>query len=262
MLAVALVALWRDLPARAVGLALGVLVLLSLGAHPLIGGIVRTGVTLPWAWIGHLPVVSSLLPARISVVADGLAAALLALSVDAARSALAGRGRIRHAVTGIAVLAVLPLVPLPLPVQQVTGLPSGWARTFAALRLPPGARVLVVPVPTATLTDAMRWQAQSGARISLNAGYFQGPATGGQAYVEGNGLPPLAYYLDELWSGTGSVQPPSVAAARATLAYWDPAAVVAVTTQRSSLGRYLIQLLGPPTVTSGRVLAWREPVAG
>ena len=262
VVALAIVALWRELPVRAAGLTLVVLVLLSLGAHPLVGGTVQNGVTLPWAWLGHLPVVSSVLPARISVVADGAAAALLAFAVDAARSRLARRRRMSLAVTGIAVLAVLPLIPLPLPVQPVTALPSGWTKAFAALRLPPGARVLVVPVPTATVTDAMRWQAQSGEQISLDAGYFQGPASDGQAYVEGNGLPPLAYYLDQLWTGTGSAQPPSAAEARATMAYWEPAAVVAVTAQRSSLGRYLVQLLGPPSVTAGRILAWRESAAG
>jgi hypothetical protein len=266
-LAVALVALWRDLPVRALGLTLAVLALLSVGAHPLLGGTTHYGVTLPWAWLGHLPVLSSVLPARISVVADGAAAALLAFAVDAASARLAGirakaYGVTAIAVLAIAVLAVLPLVPLPLPVQQTTPLPAGWTTAFAALRLPPGARVLVVPVPTATLTDAMRWQAQSGQQISLTAGYFQGPAWDGQAYVEGNGLPPLAYYLDQIWTGTGSLQPPSAAEARATMAYWDPAAVVAVATERSAVGRYLASLLGPPSVRAGGVLAWRERAAG
>ncbi|HEY2640950.1 MAG TPA: hypothetical protein VGI66_13840 [Streptosporangiaceae bacterium] len=261
-LAIAIVALWRELPVRAVGLTLAVLELLSLGAHPLVSGTVQTGVTLPWAWLGHLPVVSSVLPARISVVADGAAAALLAFALDAARSRLARRPLMGYAVSGIAVLALLPLIPLPLPAQPVAALPAGWASAFTALRLPAGASVLVVPVPTATVTYAERWQAQSGEQISLNAGYFQGPASDGQAYVEGNGLPPLAYYLDQLWTGTGSAPPPSAAEARATLANWDPAAVVAVTGSRSPTGRYLIGLLGPPAVAVGSVLAWREAAAG
>jgi hypothetical protein len=261
-LAVALVASRRDLRVRALGLTLGVLALLSVGAHPLLGGTTHYGLTLPWAWLGHLPVLSSVLPARISVVADGAAAALLAFALDAARSRLAGHRLTDYAVTAIAVLAVLPLTPLPLAVQQTTGLPSGWTTAFAALRLPPGARVLVIPVPTATLTDAMRWQAESGQRISLSAGYFQGPARDGQAYVEGNGLPPLAYYLDQLWTGTGSAPAPSATQARATLSYWDPAAVVAVTGPRSGLGDYLIHLLGRPSVRAGRILAWRGVGSG
>ena len=261
-LTAALVALWRHLPVRVLGLTLAALALLSVGAHPLLGGTTHYGVTLPWAWLGHLPVLSSVLPARVSVVADGAAAALLAFAVDAASASLAAIRAKAYAVTAIAVLAVLPLVPLPLPVQQVTALPSGWTTAFAALRLAPGARVLVVPVPTATQTDAMRWQAQSGQQISLNAGYFQGPAWNGQAYVEGNGLPPLAYYLDQIWTGTGSLQAPSAGQARAAMAYWDPAAVVAVATERSAVGRYLVGLLGPPSVRAGGVLAWRERAAG
>jgi hypothetical protein len=44
---------------------------------------------------------------------------------------------------------------------------------------------------------------------------------------------------------------------RAQLAAWHPAAVVAVTVDRSALGRYLISLLGPPTADVGGVLGWR-----
>jgi hypothetical protein len=260
-LAVALVALWRELPVRALGLALAVLELLSLGANPMLGGTTHDGISLPWAWLGHLPILSSVLPARIPVVADGVAAAMLAFAVEAARARLPRSGQLPVTATAIAVLAVLPLVPLPLPAEQPVALPSGWTQAFAELRLAPGARVLVVPVPTATLTDAERWQAASGEEISLNAGYFQGPAWDGQAYVEGNGLPPLASYLNQLWTGTGSAQPPTTADARATIRYWNPAAVVAVTSQRSPVGRYLIGLLGPPTVTAGSILAWRERAA-
>jgi len=260
-LAVALVALWRELPVRALGLTLAVLELLSLGAHPMLGGTTHYGISLPWEWLGHLPVLSSVLPARISVVADGAAAAMLAFAVDAARARLPRSGQVPVAATAIAVLAVLPLVPLPLPVEQAMALPSGWTQAFAELRLAPGARVLVVPVPTATLTDAQRWQSASGEQVSLNAGYFQGPAWDGQAYVEGNGLPPLAGYLNQLWTGTGSAQPPAPTDALATMRYWNPAAVVAVTSQRSPVGRYLIGLLGPPSVTAGSILAWRERAA-
>jgi hypothetical protein len=42
------------------------------------------------------------------------------------------------------------------------------------------------------------------------------------------------------------------------MAGWHPAAVVAVTAASSPLAAYLVRLLGPPTVQSGIVLAWRR----
>ncbi|MGN6791737.1 MAG: hypothetical protein ACTHJW_05035, partial [Streptosporangiaceae bacterium] len=51
---------------------------------------------------------------------------------------------------------------------------------------------------------------------------------------------------------------PPVAQVRAALAAWHPAAVVAVTAASSPLAAYLVKLLGPPTVQSGIVLAWRR----
>ena len=42
------------------------------------------------------------------------------------------------------------------------------------------------------------------------------------------------------------------------MAYWQPAAVIAVTREGSVLGHFLIRLLGPPTFVVGRLLAWRR----
>jgi hypothetical protein len=254
---------WRQLRIRAVAVCLVVLAVLSLGAHPLIDGTVHQGITLPWRWIGQWPLVGAVLPDRLSLVADGAAAALTAFAIDMAWSGLArsaaGWGRILTATfAAVTVLAVVPLAPLALPAVSTVGLPTGWDAAFAALRLPPGARVLAVPVPAPTLTNALRWQADNGAQISLNGGYFQGPASNGHVYVEGNGLPLLASYLDGLWTGSEPGTPPTEAQAKATLAAWDPAAVVAVAGRRPALVRYLTMILGPPSFSRGSVLVWRR----
>ena len=44
---------------------------------------------------------------------------------------------------------------------------------------------------------------------------------------------------------------------REQIAAWRVSAVVAVTKPDSLLGRYLTDLLGPPAVAAGDVLAWR-----
>jgi hypothetical protein len=116
---------------------------------------------------------------------------------------------------------------------------------------------LVVPVPTATITAALRWQADTGEPGSIIGGYFIGPAWNGQAYVEGNGVAATAQYLDWLWGGPAAPVP-AASQVRADLDNWRPAAVVAVAPLDSALGRYLQRLFGRPSVEVGSVLAWRR----
>lgn len=288
VLAATTLAFWRRPAVRATAVTLVVLEILSLGGHPLVSGTFHGRVTLPWRWLEALPVLGAALPDRLSIAADGAAAALLAFGIDLARARLApvsepegqraprrratkdgedkpgagARGRAlallgTALVVAVAVAACVPLLPLPLPAAAAPALPAGWTAAFAALRLPPGARVLVVPVPTATLTQALRWQADTGEPASLIGGYFNGPGPGGQAYVDGNGPAATALYVDGLWSRGSAVVAPAWSQVRADLNAWRPAAVVAVTSAGSPLGRYLVRLFGRPGVQAGRVLAWR-----
>ena len=262
VLAVAAVSGWRQPAVRATAVTLAVLALLSLGGHPLVGGTVAPGITLPWHWLESVPVIGTALPNRLSVVADGVAAALLAFWLDRARawSARARRAPARWAgavAAAAAVAACLPLIPLPLPAATPMPVPAGWSAAFTALHLPQNARVLVVPVPTATITGPLRWQADTGQPGSMIGGYFIGPAWNGEAYVEGNGVAATAQYLDWLWGGpTAAI--PTAAQVRADLDNWRPAAVVAVAPLDSGLGQYLERLFGRPSVEFGSVLAWRR----
>jgi hypothetical protein len=263
VLAVAALACWRQPAVRATAVTLAVVELLSLGGHPLVGGTVQPGVTLPWHWLENLPLIGTALPDRLSIVADGVAAALLAFAVDRARAWSATARSVRSrwlgpVATAVAVVACLPLIPRPLPAADTAPVPAGWSAAFTALRLPAHARVLVVPVPTATLTPALRWQADTGEPDSLNGGYFVGPAWNGQAYVEGNGVAVTAQYLDRIWSGGPSAPAPARSQVQSDLDNWRPAAVVAVTRLNSPLGRYLVGLFGRPAIQSGSVLAWRR----
>ncbi|HUA29945.1 MAG TPA: hypothetical protein VMC03_13770 [Streptosporangiaceae bacterium] len=288
-LVVAAALCWRRPAVRATAVTFAVMELLSVGAHPLISGTVQTGVTLPWRWLENLPVLGTALPDRMSIIADGAAAALLGFALDHAWARRAPRPVARPdrpepppdepvprpgqpgaapprwpararwlapVATLCAVGAFLPLVPKPLPAAVASPTPAGWSAAFAALRLPPGARVLVVPVPTATLTGPLRWQADTGQPGSMAGGYFVGPAWNGQAYIGGNGVTATAQYLDALWTGQAAT-PPSQTQVEADLRAWRPAAVVGVTSLDSALGRYLEGLFGRPAVRAGSVVAWR-----
>ncbi len=223
-------------------------------------------IKLPWYWLQTLPVAGSVLPDRFSIVADGAAAAGLAFGFDAARKRWPGTRRI---VAGLAVAAVIPLVPAPLPTANASQVPAGWATAFTTLRLPASAHVLVVPIPVATYTAPLRWAADAGQPASMIGGYFMGPTWGGPAATDGNGLSSEAMYLNQLWAQSAGVPVATVATLppnqiypdapqmRAQFAGWQLTAIVAVTRLQSALGRYLTGLLGPPTVRAGQVLGWR-----
>jgi hypothetical protein len=305
---------WRRLPVRACAVACAVLSLFSLGGTLLASGHDHAWIKLPWYWLQGLPVLDAALPDRFSIVADGAAAALLAFCVDAAalaltavalsilgrrlprlalsvlsrrlpRLALSVPGRRKWApwsaavVMSCAVLAVLPIVPRPLPADAPIQVPPGWSAAFAALHLPASATVLTVPVPMSTFTEPLRWQADTGQPAALVGGYFMGPAWNGHAYTDGNGLPQAGRYLNFLWSESGaglpasltggvpaSADPASPSFVRilavddtrmlAQIAAWHVTAVVAVTVRNSILGHYLIDLLGPPAVVVGDVMGW------
>jgi hypothetical protein len=291
VLLLAAVACWRRLPVRAAAVTFAVLGLFSLGGTLLFGGHEHAWIKLPWYWLQGLPVLSAALPDRFSILADGAAAALLAFSADAAVpafAAFAARWRPRLAsgwrpgavVMVCAVLAVLPIVPGPLPAAAATPLPPGWSAVFASLRLPASANVLVVPIPMSTFTEPLRWQADTGEPGTMVGGYFMGPAWNGHAYIDGSGTPPAGLYLNAMWIDSGKGLPRTLAAGvpgsaypssgsfvsvkavtdtkmRAQIAAWRVRAVVAVATRDSVLGRYLTVVLGPPAAAAGDVLAWR-----
>jgi hypothetical protein len=293
VLVLAAIACWRRLPARAAAVACLVLGVFSLGGTLLFGGHHHPAIKLPWYWLQGLPLLESALPDRFSLVADGAAAALLAFAVDAAvpvfaafaarrMPVLAAGWRPVAVVMAAAVLAVLPIVPRPLPAAATTPVPAGWSAVFAALRLPPAASVLVVPVPMSTFTEPLRWQADTGEPRSLVGGYFMGPGPHGRGYIDGTGTPPAGLYLNAMWvfsqqglprplaagsppnahpgaAGYVPVRSVTNTAMRAQIRAWRVSAIVAVARAGTRLVRYLTILLGTPAVETGDVTAWRTP---
>jgi hypothetical protein len=291
VLLVAAIAGWRRLPIRVAAVACALLGVFSLGGTLLFGGHEHPAIKLPWYWLEGLPLFNAALPDRFSIVAGAAAAALLAFATGAAIPAfaafasrrlprLAAGWRPAAVVLSFAVLAVLPVVPKPLPADAVTPLPPGWSAAFAALRLPASASVLVVPLPMSTFTEPLRWQADTGQPGSLVGGYFMGPAWNGHAYTDGSGTPPAGLYLNAMWTysqaglpkalatdvppnaypgsaGYQSVKFVTEAKMRAQIKAWGVSAVVAVVKPDTQLGQYLMVTLGPPAVVTGDVMAWR-----
>ena len=299
------VAVWlRRRPViRALAVTWVVIDAFSLGGTLLMSGHEHASVKLPWYWLQSLPLLNAVLPDRLSLVADGAAAALLAFAIDVAVPAwrlclmrwelrpgarlprLAAGRRPFAAVLCLASLAVLPVVPRPLPVSKTIPLPPGWTTVFRDLKLPSSASVLLVPIPLATFTEPLRWQADSGVPGALVGGYFMGPAWNGRAYIDGSGTPASGMFLNQLWKAGSMTLPadltaeapansspsagryapvkaPTTVQMLAQLRAWKASAVVAVTTPGSVLAQYLTVLLGHPIASSGDVIAWGTSAAG
>ncbi len=254
VLVAAAIRYWRHLPVRVMAMTFAALELVSIGDSYRV-----VGPFLPWHWLQGLPVLGQLIPDRLAVVADGAAAAVLAFSLDRAREAAARSTDWRrgHLAVAIAVLAVLPLTPLPFAVAPASPVPAGWQAAFARLRLAPGTRVLVVPIPDEHFTQPMRWQADTGEPASLIGGYFLGPDRAGRTRVSPGPAGADAKYLDPLWAGRVPSARRSLAQLRADLRYWRPAAVIDVLRRRSRLGPVLSELFGRPAFRVGRLLVWR-----
>jgi hypothetical protein len=196
------------------------------------------------------------IPAADAPAADAPAAAPAAagLPTPAPASAPAPAWR-KAAAVALAAVALVPIIPLPLQAAAVSATPAGWQQAFARLRLASDARVLVVPLQAATV---MRWQADTGVPGSVIGGYCIAPTPGtGQAELCGSGRKPTADYLKDLWLGKPGAVAPSTAQLRSDLRYWRPAAIVAVTSRDSRLGRYLSNVFGPPALQEGSLLVWR-----
>ena len=253
---------WREPKVAAMAVLWLALELLSLGGATLShGGFQFPGYLLPFHWLQGSPVLSQALPDRLSILADGAAGAVLAFSLDLARRAAPASPAWRRAIPAVvAAAAVLPLVPLPYPAAPVAATPAGWQAAFARLRLAPGARVIAVPVALQRDTEVMRWEADTGDPATMIGGYFIAPDKSGQQEIYSPGpATTAAQYLDDLWKGPPPSDPLSPGLIRADIAYWRPAAVVAVTSPGSRLARYLAGLFGPPAFALGGVLAWRPP---
>jgi hypothetical protein len=261
VLLAAAIRFWPDPRVRAAAVTWVVLELCSLGGG---GEHFLPDWLMPWHWIQGLPVMAQVLPDRFAILADGAAAAVLAFSLDLARSGAAETSAAPHRQpwrrrlpVAVAVLAVLPLVPLPYQVAAVSPVPAGWQAAFARLRLAPDARVLVVPIGNVGHTQAMRWQAATGEPGSMIGGYFVGPGATGQAIFDPSPTRLINKYVDWLWSGRRHANASSVARIRPALKHWRPAAVVAVTRPDSGIARVLTGLFGRPSFRIGQVLAWR-----
>ncbi len=258
------VVFWRDLRIRIAGVTFVVLELLSVGGHPVnLGPWHIQAHVLPWYWLQGLPVLNQALPNRLSLLADGAAAALLAFAGDRIWTALrANHGWRKPALTALAaaalVAAIVPVLPAPVEAASAQKVSASWTDVMKGLHLKPGAAVLVLPLKGAL---TMELQAISDENISVVGGYCIAPdPTGHAAPCETKQLLRPDQQTTQLRMtklAAGQHVYPSTMTMALAMGAWRPSAIITTVGGKSLLGRYLLHFFGPPTAHHGAVLGWR-----
>ncbi|MGH2603156.1 MAG: hypothetical protein ACRDJ9_27710, partial [Dehalococcoidia bacterium] len=169
--------LWERALVRVLTYTAGVFFILSLGSSLLVGKR-NTGIPLPWLILGKAPILDHVITVRFGLVLVPILAAILAFTVDYIRDLPAGHVR-KLAIAGL-VAALLPILPVPIPVRDRPAVPefitSGAWRDW----VPPGKSIATVPLTSEEFPAAMEWQ-RSADDFKLAGGYFLGPDEHGRA---------------------------------------------------------------------------------
>jgi uncharacterized membrane protein len=229
----------------AAAIAAGVMVLLSLGPE-LVVNRTNTGFPLPYRFLVGQPVVDGALPQRYAIPVVPLVATVLVLALDRLRRL---PGPIRWAGPVAVGLALLPLVPTPLPAGDRPPVPAFISEGHWRDCVAPGGVLVPVPLPTPQQPEPMRWAAAANAEFALPEGFFIGPyGRGGKASM-GTYKQPTSRLLADV-ANTGELPPllpEHRSQARHDLAFWGAECVVLGPGQRyeEELRLLLEELLGP-----------------
>jgi hypothetical protein len=248
-----IVLLWRvSLAARTAAVVGVVFAVASLGPYVRLNG-VETTIAGPWHYISDdLPLVEMMMPTRLSLVVAAVVGVLVALGWDrvATSAVWAGphRRRVRILAYAAIALALLPLVPKPLPAMHVDLPPkfitSGEWRPY----VPAGRTLVPVPVPSNVHgLSTLRWSALTGHEFPVPGGYFIGPGPQGEGIFGAAPRPTSMLMYGVIDTG----QVPAITATERSqavddLRFWRASVVVLGEHPRADQLRALITaLLGP-----------------
>lgn len=264
MLVVAVVLLWRSVAGRAAAITALVLLVMSMGTRLRVAGR-DTAIPLPFGLVNRLPIIDLVSVTRFAMVTATIVGVLLALAADR----IGGYPRRRRVAFWIGLtVALVPVIPKPLPVVAADPLPPFIASGQWRAYVPSGRSLVTVPLPEVTTGRAgMRWAALSGLAFPVPRGYFMGPVNP-PADRTGSWDAPVRFTSDLLWRVREYGQVPVVTAAdrrafAADLTYWRAGVVVLIPDSRNGpqLSRTVAALFGRPPQTVGGVQLW-VPSAG
>ncbi|MCI4063243.1 hypothetical protein MRQ36_11940 [Micromonospora sp. R77] len=259
---------WLRRSAVVLGLAaLGLLFgLFSLGREIVYDGR-ETGIPGPWAPLENLPVLHSVVPTRWSLALTPIIGVLLALGAEQvrllARRHPAARPGIRFTTATVLTMALLPILPTPLPSVRLDPTPrfvtSGAWRPYVA----GGHSIVTLPLPDTTYADPLRWSAETRLGMPLARGYFLGPDTRPGAHrVALFTAPPRRtstfFGIIRQTDAVPPISPLDRVTAVDDLRYWRAGAVILDPRlrQAGSLYRGMTALTGIEPVRTGGVWLW------
>ena len=246
----------------ALAITAGLFTLLSFGPRVKIGQSV-TDVPLPYALLGKVPLFDAALPARLALVVTGVVTIVLALVAHRLITDPPRAGWARVGTAAALVLALLPVVPIPLLSAQRAPLPQFITEGTWRRYVTDGKNLTSLPLTTDDFPDGQRWQgvalADAGERevFNLPAGYFLGP--GGRDGKGRIGAPEREttkfFARAAKYGWLPRIRESHQAAARADLAYWNVGTVILAdrvsgafyTPNYPAVFELATRLWGPPT---------------
>lgn len=253
----------RSLVARILAVLTVVFTVASLGPVIRFDG-AETDTDGPWAYVPEeLPLVEMMMPTRLSLIVAAAVGVLLAVAWDtlsgsgrppvpAQRAAHSPRLQRRwQRLVGYAAitLALLPLIPRPLPVEPVEPPPyfvtaGGW-RPY----VPEGRTLVPVPIPSNVHgLSTLRWSALTTHAFPIPGGYFIGPDEQGAGIFGAANRPTTRLiYTTMDRNATPNVTDVERRQAVEDLRYWRASVVVLGAHPREAVLRDLMtSLLGAP----------------
>jgi len=247
---------WLRREAIAVACALAAVVMAALSLGPMI--VVNrevTGLEGPYQMLKGVPVIDGALPLRFVLAAIPLVAVLLMLGLEKARKS--SLPILQWGVPTTVVIALLPVLPAPLPTQDRPAVPAFYAEGHWRQCASDGDVIVPVPLATPSQPEPMRFAADQNVAFGMPEGFFIGPyGRYGRATI-GTWKRPTSALLAEV-AKTGKeplIDNNMRAQAKVDLTRWKAKCVVLTAHQRhDALLHTLEALLGPGKPVSDAVI--------
>ncbi|WP_372448367.1 glycosyl transferase [Kibdelosporangium banguiense] len=250
--------LWRVASARALVITAGVMAVFSLGWWLSVNG-EKTGIPMPWMAFSQLPLLNSLLGARLSMACVPVIGILIAMACQRILTLAEHATHIPLRLLWFGTLAavLLPIAPTPFQTVQRPVTPEffteGMWRDYAG----PDRSVIMVPPATSSHSLPLYWQAQAGMGFPIIEGYFVGPGTTKEGHY-GAIQRPTSRLLEAITRGEEkSIGPDEREQARRDVEFWRASAVVLGPSDRpDELRRACDALFGTGGRYVGGVWVW------